>query len=377
MLSGHGDDIYKYKDIRINFSSNVYNHFCHDGLYAHLASRMDCIRNYPPPTPSELEKEIASLHGISPDEVIVTNGATEAIYLIAQAFSQATSQILQPTFTEYEDACKLYKHEIQPLTPTLSPPRGKGVVTSVRDITPLSTILSNSLPPSGGGVGGRGFLTWLCNPNNPTGQVIPKEILESAITSHPNIIFVIDESYAPFTKEPLIECNNRFPNVILLHSMTKEFAIPGLRIGYITGPESLLSRIRKCRMPWAVNQLAIEAAHYLLAHRNDYALDLPTLMTERERMTKELSAIDGITVYPSDTHILLCKIDGITAAQLKDFLANNHRVLIRDASNFKGLDEHHFRIAVQTREEDDLLIKVLRPLPPPSPVGREPESARK
>ena len=127
MLSGHGDDIYKYKDIRINFSSNVYNHFCHDGLYAHLASRMDCIRNYPPPTPSELEKEIASLHGISPDEVIVTNGATEAIYLIAQAFANATSQILQPTFTEYEDACKQYKHKIQPLTPTLSPLGGKGV----------------------------------------------------------------------------------------------------------------------------------------------------------------------------------------------------------------------------------------------------------
>ena len=359
MLTGHGDDIYKYKDIRINFSSNVYNHFCHDGLYAHLASRMDCIRNYPPPTPSELEKEIASLHDISPDEVIVTNGATEAIYLIAQAFANATSQILQPTFTEYEDACKQYKHKIQPLTPTLSPPRGKGVVTSVCDI-PLATILSNALPPSGGRAGVRGFLFWLCTPNNPTGQVIPKQVLESAIASHQDIIFVIDESYAPFTKEPLIGCKNQFPNVILLHSMTKEFAIPGLRIGYITGSASLLSRIRKCRMPWAVNQLAIEAAHYLLAHKSDYSLDLPALMAERERMAKELSAIDGISVYPSDTHILLCRIEGSTAAQLKDYLANNYGILIRDASNFRGLDEHYFRIAVQTPEEDNQLLNILK-----------------
>ena len=106
--------------------------------------------------------------------------------------------------------------------------------------------------------------------------------------------------------------------------------------------------------------IAHEAAHYLLAHRCDYALDLPALMAERERMSKELSAIDGITVYPSDTHILLCRIEGITAAQLKDFLANNHGILIRDASNFKGLDEHHFRIAVQTQEENDHLLKVLR-----------------
>ena len=373
MLTGHGDDIYKYKDIRINFSSNVYNHFCHDGLYAHLASRMDCIRNYPPPTPSDLEQEIATLNGLSPDEVIVTNGATEAIYLIAQAFANATSQILQPTFTEYEDACRIYGHEIKPLTPTLSPPRGKGVVTFSRDIDSLSAILSNSLAPSGERAGVRGFLTWLCSPNNPTGQVIPKSVLESAIASHLDVIFVIDESYAPFTMEPLVgNSMSGAGNVITLHSMTKEFAIPGLRIGYITGSASLLSRIRKCRMPWAVNQLAIEAAHYLLAHKSDYALDLPALMSERERMAKELSAIDGITVYPSDTHILLCRIEGTTAAQLKDYLAHNYGILIRDASNFQGLDEHFFRIAVQTKDEDDELIRAIKeqPLPPsPPPLG--------
>ena len=340
MLTGHGDDTYKYKDIRINFSSNVYNHFCHDGLYAHLASRMDCIRNYPQPTPSDLEKEIATLHNLSSENVIVTNGATEAIYLIAQAFSEASSLILQPTFTEYEDACALYGHSLGDGCWVL----GDSVQnTSHQHPTPNTQ-----------------HLTWLCNPNNPTGQVIPKQILETAIASHPDIIFVIDESYAPFTKEPLIGCKNQFPNVITLHSMTKEFAIPGLRIGYITGPTPLLSRIRKCRMPWAVNQLAIEAAHYLLAHKNDYTLDLNALMKERDRVARELSAIDGITVYPSDTHILLCRIEGTTASQLKDFLANNHGILIRDASNFQGLDEHYFRIAVQTMDENDELVKALK-----------------
>ena len=353
MLSGHGDDTYKYKDIRINFSSNVYNHFCHDGLYAHLASRMDCIRNYPPPTPSELEKEIASLHDISPDEVIVTNGATEAIYLIAQAFSEYTSQILQPTFTEYEDACKQYQKPP-------SPPRGSLLYTtdpSKWDTLLKELLLSKELPL--GGLGG--FLFWLCNPNNPTGQVIPKPILESAIASHPDTIFIIDESYAPFTMQPLVSTSmSGAQNVLLLHSMTKEFAIPGLRLGYITGSAALLSRVRKCRMPWAVNQLAIEAGHYLLAHKSDYTLDLPTLMAERERMSRELSAIDGITVYPSNTHILLCRIEGTTAAKLKDYLANNYGILIRDASNFRGLDEHFFRIAVQTPEEDNQLLNKLK-----------------
>jgi threonine-phosphate decarboxylase len=353
VLNGHGDDTYKYKDIRINFSSNVYNHFCHDGLYAHLASRMDCIRNYPQPTPSDLEKEIATLHNLSPENVIVTNGATEAIYLIAQAFAQASSLILQPTFTEYEDACKQYQKPP-------SPPRGSLLYTtdpSKWDTLLKELLLSKELPL--GGLGG--FLFWLCNPNNPTGQVIPKPILESAIASHPDTIFIIDESYAPFTMQPLVSTSmSGAQNVLLLHSMTKEFAIPGLRLGYITGSAALLSRVRKCRMPWAVNQLAIEAGHYLLAHKSDYALDLPALMAERKRMSRELSAIDGITVYPSDTHILLCRIEGTTAAQLKDYLANNYGILIRDASNFQGLDEHYFRIAVQTPEEDNQLLNILK-----------------
>jgi threonine-phosphate decarboxylase len=353
VLTGHGDDIYKYKDIRINFSSNVYNHFCHDGLYAYLASRMDCIRNYPPPTPSDLEKEIATLHNLSHENVIVTNGATEAIYLIAQAFAQASSLILQPTFTEYEDACKQYQKPP-------SPPRGSLLYTtdpSKWDTLLKELLLSKELPL--GGLGG--FLFWLCNPNNPTGQVIPKPILESAIASHPDTIFIIDESYAPFTMQPLVSTSmSGAQNVLLLHSMTKEFAIPGLRLGYITGSAALLSRIRKCRMPWSVNQLAIEAGHYLLAHKSDYALDLPALMAERKRMSRELSAIDGITVYPSDTHILLCRIEGTTAAQLKDYLANNYGILIRDASNFQGLDEHYFRIAVQTPEENNHLLNILK-----------------
>ena len=378
MLTGHGDDIYKYKDIRINFSSNVYNHFCHDGLYAHLASRMDCIRNYPPPTPSDLEQEIAKINGLSPDEVIVTNGATEAIYLIAQAFANATSFILQPTFTEYEDACRMYGHAIgdgcwvlgdsgQQYNINAESQSCKEKKNSASSRLSVPKTNHQHQSPN------TRQLIWFCSPNNPTGQVIPKEVLESAIASHPDTIFIIDESYAPFTMQPLVSTSmSGAKNVLLLHSMTKEFAIPGLRLGYITGSASLLSRIRKCRMPWAVNQLAIEAAHYLLTHKSDYTLDLPALMAERERLAKELSAIDEITVYPSDTHILLCRIEGTTAAKLKDYLANNYGLLIRDASNFQGLDEHYFRIAVQTKEEDDQLIRAIKeqPLPPsPPPLG--------
>ena len=90
MIEGHGDDAYKYQDIKLNFSSNVYNHFCHEGLFCYLADKLDNVVSYPEPAPFRLEEAIAQLLGLQPNEVCVTNGATEAIYLIAQTFHRGT-----------------------------------------------------------------------------------------------------------------------------------------------------------------------------------------------------------------------------------------------------------------------------------------------
>ena len=103
MLHGHGDDIYKFSNIKANFSSNILSKTDLSGLYAYLAKRMECLTTYPEPEPSCLEAQIAATYGIQPDEVCVTNGATEAIYLTAQAFRGMKSYVLQPTFSEYAD----------------------------------------------------------------------------------------------------------------------------------------------------------------------------------------------------------------------------------------------------------------------------------
>lgn len=331
MINGHGDDAYKYKDIRLNFSSNVYNDFDHEGLFCHLANKLDNVVNYPEPAPQSLESEIAMMLSLKPEEVMVTNGATEGIYLIAQTFRNAKSAILQPTFAEYADACRLHEHQI----------------SSFYNLSTLNPQIST--------------IIWLCNPNNPTGTVIDKEELLETIERNQDTIFVIDASYAPFTKEPLITPKEaaEYPNVLMLHSMTKEFAIPGLRIGYVTGNETLLHQVKLQRMPWSVNQVAIDAAHYLLMHKDEYEFDLDALMEERERMAKKLAALGVIEVWPSDTHILLCKLRIGKASALKDFLAHEKGILIRDASNFSSLDETFFRIAVQTPKENEELVNAI------------------
>ena len=330
MLTGHGDDTYIYKEIDINFSSNVYNHFDHEGLFCYLADSLDKVVSYPEPTPVSLEAELAMMLGLGKDEVCVTNGATEAIYLIAQTFRRSKTAILMPTFSEYADACRIHEHTL------------------------CSIYALDQIPE-------RAQMVWLCNPNNPTGSVIDKDELMKCFKAHEDVIFVLDASYAPFTLKPQITPKEaaELPNVIMLHSMTKEYAVPGLRIGYITASKALLQNIRLQRMPWSVNQVAIDAGHYLLAHEDEYRLDVDTLVAERERVAEKLQKLGCIETWPSDTHILLCKLRMGKASSLKDFLATQRGMLIRDASNFEGLDSSFFRIAVQEKEENDELIDAI------------------
>ena len=331
MIEGHGDDLYKYgKKIVSNFSSNVYNRIDHSGLYQRLNERLSTICSYPEPMPYSLESEIARRYSLTPRQVCVTNGATEAIYLIAQVFQGRISAVLGPTFSEYADACRVHRHKVKPFYSL------------------------DALPEDA-------ELVWICNPNNPTGEVRNKEDLKALVDSHPDKLFIFDQSYEYFTLKSLLGIKEAasFPNVILLHSMTKQYAIPGLRVGYFTASEGLTDDVRCRRMPWSVNSLAIEAAKYLLEEGDGISADIPQLLAERERLTNLLLATGMLEIWPTDTHYMLIKLRMGKAAALMDFLAVNHGILIRDASNFEGLDERFFRIATQTPEENDKLVKAI------------------
>lgn len=331
MLYGHGDDLYRYPDIRVNFSSNVYNHFDHQRLYAHLADRLTSIEIYPEPSPARLEARLAEALSLQEHQVMATSGATEAIYLMAEAFARSRSAILAPTFAEYADACRLSGHHIIYIT----------------DLTQLPADCR---------------LVWICNPNNPTGTVVNRDLFADFIDSHPQTTFVVDASYAPFTLRPLlspVEGVGR-RNVVMLHSMTKRFAVPGLRLGFITAGEALMTALRRRQKPWSIGSLAQQAALYLLDHVHDYALPTAQLVSEAQRMARALQETGMIDVHPSDTHILLCRLRHGTAADLKERLARRDGLLIRDASNFHGLTPAHFRIAVQSPDEDDALLRALK-----------------
>lgn len=213
MIEGHGDDSYKYsRPITANFSSNVYSRVDLSALKAHLCTRIDGIGNYPEPEPYTLEACLARHHRLPAEAVCVTNGATEAIYLTAQTFRGTNTAIVQPTFSEYADACRMHGHRVTSLYRLPAESEGYRLPEEVR-------------------------MLWLCNPNNPTGTVVEKEYLATLISHNPQVCFVIDQSYEFFTLRPLFSAAEaaEFPNVLLLHSMTKRYAVPGLRLGYVTG----------------------------------------------------------------------------------------------------------------------------------------------
>lgn len=326
MVFGHGDDGFKYKDILYNFSSNVYQHADLTALKEFLSKHLEVIKAYPEPEPIGLEHQIAKQLGVAPQCVLVTNGATDAIYLIARALNTLGCifyKVFNPTFSEYEDAS--IKSGLLPTTEN-------------EDHT----------------------VCWLCNPNNPDGFVYnPDEVNRLAATYH---MLVVDQSYAFFTEESLMlpsQCVTE-KNIIQIHSLTKKYAVPGLRIGYIVANSEIVQRLRAYMQPWAVNALAINAASFLIQHRCYCVKDISAYLSEARRLERALARIEGLQVKPSSTHFMLVRAEQLTAAELKEQLALHYKMLIRDASNFAGLDSHWFRIAAQDRPENDLLVKAVR-----------------
>lgn len=360
MIQGHGDDLWRYgRGVRANFSSNVFSRVDLGPLRQHLSSRLDVISNYPEPEPSTLEKAIAAQLGIPAEAVMVTAGATEAIYLTAHAWRGSRSIIFQPTFSEYADACRMYGHTVISTGAQLSGESQRECTAQRAQIS--RQVRDDKESAQDDNMVARDDLVWLCNPNNPTGSVMAAGKVREMVLDKRKT-FVIDQSYDFFTGEPLMSAAEAVDtgNVLQLHSMTKRYAMPGLRLGYTVGSPQLMGRLRNVRMPWSVNALAIEAGLYLTEHPDTAPIDKPALLGEAQRLRAELNSIPGIEVRPTSTHFMLCEIKTGAAADLKDWLMEHHGLLIRDASNFEGLGPGHFRIAAQTHEENDLLIAAIK-----------------
>ena len=336
MLYGHGDDFYNAKnEVKINFSSNVWHGANLDKLKEHLIEHFDKLTRYPEPDAATLKRLLARRYEIKEENIVVTNGSITAFYLLAQAWRGAKSMIAIPSFSEYEDACRLHEHEIS-FFPTSD------------DLSELS-------------LEGQDFC-WICNPNNPDGKLISREDLLALIRQNRQTTFVIDQVYADFYPGHLLDLKDieANPNLLIVQSISKLHKIPGMRIGYLAASEEMIRRISTYLIPWSVNALAIEVGKYILQHPEQFVLPLEQWLDETRRLQECIRTL-GIESYPSAVTFFLNRLpEGKKASSLKEFLLQEKQILIRDASNFRSLDERYFRLSTQRPEENEMLLDAIR-----------------
>ena len=334
MLHGHGDDGYRHsRSIRADFSTNVWYGGPPAGLQEYVFGQWASVTRYPEVLAESLAAQVAAHHAVAPEQVLVGSGTTESIYLVAQTWAGRRTTILTPAFAEYEDAARLHGHKLHFLP---------------WEELHASTVLDTDL-------------IFICNPNNPTGSVLEQRVLLALLENNPRTVFVLDEAFLEFTVcvQTAIALLARFPNLLVMRSMTKAYAIPGLRLGYVVASAALVAQLTYHKMPWAVNALAAAAGHFLFAHHEQVQPPIRQLLSDKAALVAQLARNPGLTVFPGYTHFFLAATRRNTAAELKHWLLTRHGLLIRDAANFRGLTPAHFRIGTRSPADNQLLVNAL------------------
>ncbi|NOZ59530.1 MAG: threonine-phosphate decarboxylase [Euryarchaeota archaeon] len=338
----HGGEAWKYPGV-IDFSSNINPLGPSPAVLEAVLREIDAVGAYPSDG-AELRGALADELGVSPENIVLGNGSSEIIKVVCEALLRRGVKVLipQPTFAEYEYFSRLCGAAVLEAVP---PPIGDD--------------------PIAPGLKGIGTL-FLCNPNNPTGASIPPRRLEEILleAGSAGCTVVVDEAYQQFSDSPsAAEMVESHPNLIIIRSMTKFYAIPGLRLGYaVAGRET--ARMLEARLPpWNVNSLAMAAGIAALRDREFARESVRYIARERERLFGELRRISRLEVYPTAANFFLINIKatGMSSREAKSELIKRG-ILVRDCSTFRHLGTEHIRICVRRREENLLLVDALEEL---------------
>jgi threonine-phosphate decarboxylase len=314
----------------------------------------ESIRRYPDPDYSQARLMIAKHQGIAKEQVLLTNGGAEAIFLAARKFAGQKALIIQPTFGEYERACGHYGMKTESL-----------FLSENTDFSfPLDQVLERMKAVQA---------VFLCRPNNPTGTVASETAIRTLLREGQRIgcYIVIDEAFADFMPdhEPLTHWINDFDNLILLRSLTKMYTVPGLRIGYVIAADRMIEELQSYQIPWSVNAIAAAIVPKLL---ND-----PTIIKEtRAWLSAQLDMLKreyrkmGFYMPPTSANFYLLQDRMISAVLSPDrsreaaealFRHLLHSgILPRHTHTFPALEGRYLRFAVRTEQENKKLLAALR-----------------
>lgn len=353
MIRGHGGNIFRVSqqlgcrptDI-IDMSSNVNPLGPMPQLIDHLKESLQAIRALPEVDAGSMTERYAHDCNLNPNRIIAGNGTTQFIYTLPLALQPAEMLIVGPTYSDYADACRMHRIPFR----YLMAEENNGFVL---DINRIATAASGC------------DTVVICNPNNPTGKIIPKADLEQLCLTNPNRLFIIDESYLPFAgQDPSVSMLSRTAtNTVILQSLSKIFRIPGLRIGFLIADKKTVDTVQQYMQPWSVNALAQSAVGFLIRQKDAVDAFLQQTRTfiaaEKDQLIQKIAQFPLVKVHDSCTSFFLVSLPPDLPAHLVCRRLLENRILIRDCQNFEGLSENHIRISVKDKPANRLLSQKL------------------
>lgn len=308
-----------------------------------LVERAADLGRYPDPDYAAARAAIAAHEGVTPEQVRLTNGGAEAIYLAAALHAGRPAAILEPGFAEYRRACAAYGLPVH------------GLPLAAPDFVLDPEALVAGL--------GKAEVLFMGRPNNPTATLVPRPVMERLLelTAARGCTLVVDEAFIDFVDdaERLTPWLERFEHLVLLRSLTKWFTLPGLRLGYLLAAPARVAAAGAFQPAWSVNQLAADLVAPLLADRDFDARTRAWLAAERPAMQAALGTL-GLRVVPSRANFFLVRhpAGGEATARLLPALLRRGW-LARHTQGFAGLDGGWLRLALRTAEENRALCQAL------------------
>jgi len=323
----------------VDFSANLNPLGPPEWLRAVIAANVSALVHYPDPDCTALVEAAARRYGVAVDEVIAGNGSAEILSVLPRVLGKPRAVVPAPAYGDYARSAALGGMCVE----TLALREDEGFRL---DFEALERTLHGD------------EAVFIGRPNNPTGLVCEAGALRDIAARHPETIFVVDEAFGDFVEGFESLTRERPANVVVLLSLTKAFAIPGLRLGCAVADAALAGRVRELLPPWSVNTLAQAVGVAALQDVDYLSRSRACVREQREVLAKELGALPGLHVYPGEADFLLVR----TAADAPKLAARLLRegIAIRLCNNFEGLDARFFRVAVRTAEENARLCEALR-----------------
>lgn len=295
------------------------------------------FNRYPEISAQSLKTTISADFGLSAANVLIGNGSSEILEALCFAYGGADRSIVYPTpsFSMYGIYAKLADSQPVPvkLNADFTLDADKLLETAAK--TQASVIL-------------------LCNPNNPTGTVMPQEQIEY-IAANTRRLVVVDEAYHEFYGQTSVGLLNKYPNIAIARTFSKAYGLAAARVGYLLASEDIAKTVSKVLLPYNVNALTLATAETVFGMRREFADSLAENSRERERMAAALSAVDGIVVYPSETNFLLIKSNNAESIVAR---LSARGIGVRDFSTAPGLSGC-IRIGIGTPAENNAVLEAI------------------